>query len=146
MESHLIHYTVDGKPQSANVSERTPVEILQLAGEDPSDKYLIEIKNERRESYHDHPHRGIKLHNGQTFESSRKTVHFKVDDEIVVSREHELTPNKIMELAGVDPKNHYLVRLCESGEESFRDKAETSIHVNQHDKFITLLMGATPVS
>ncbi len=146
MDKQVIHYTVDGKPQTADVTERTATEILEIAGENPSERFLIEVKGERRESYHDHPHSPIRLYDGQAFETSRRDLHFTVDDEVSISREHDLTPNKIMELGGVDPKDHYLIRLNGSEQESFRGKADTPIRIHQNDKFITLLMAPTPVS
>jgi hypothetical protein len=57
-----------------------------------------------------------------------------------------LPPNKIMELGGVDPNSHYLIRINDHEEESFRGKADTPIHIRQNDKFITLMMAPTPVS
>ena len=141
-----IHYTVDGKPQTADVTERTATEIVELAGEDPDERFLIEIMCDRRESYHDHPHKVIKLHEGQVFETSRRTVHFTVDDETISTREHDLTPDKVIELAGVDPSNHYLVRVTGSKQESFRDKSGVPFHIAQNDKFITLMMAPCPVS
>jgi hypothetical protein len=146
MSKHTIHYTIDGKQQTADVTERTATEILELAGENPAERFLIEIKGERRESYHDQPHTPIHLHDGQKFETSRRNLHFTVDDEVTVSREHDLPPVKVMELAGVDPKDHYLIRLNGHKEESFRGKADTPFHIHQNDKFITLLMAPTPVS
>lgn len=147
MAKTTVHYTVDGKRQAADVTERTPTEILELTGQNPDERFLIEIKGDRRESYHDQPHRPIHLHEGQVFETSQRNVHFTVDDEVAVSREHDLPPTKIMDLGGVDPKSHYLVRLGDGHkEESFRGKAENPIHINQNDKFITLLMAPTPVS
>lgn len=141
-----IHYTVDGKPQSARVTERTATEIIEIAGEDPEERFLVEIMGERRESFHDHPHKVIKLHDGQVFETSRRTVHFTVDDETISSRDHELSPEEVMKRAGVNPADHYLVRVTGGQQESFRGKASTPFHVRQNDKFITLWMAPTPVS
>ena len=83
---------------------------------------------------------------GRCLKPSRRNLHFTVDDEVTISREHDLPPSKIMELGGVDPKDHYLIRLNGYEEESFRGKADTLIHIDQNDKFITLLMAPTPVS
>ena len=144
-EGGVIHYVVDAKHETATVSERTPTEILELAGDDPSERFLVEIKGDRRESYHDHPHKPIRLHDGQVFETSHRDLHFTVDDEVVVSRDHDLPPVKIMEMSGVDSKNHYLIRIC-GDEESFRDAPDAPIRIHQNDKFITLMMAPTPVS
>jgi hypothetical protein len=140
-----LHYTVDGKPQTANVTERTPTEIIELAGYDPASRFLIEVMGDRRESFHDHPHKSIHLRNGQVFETSHRNLHFEVDGETIVSRDHDLSPKKIMELSGVDPHDHYLKRIGEN-ETSFRDIADTPINVCQNERFITLRMAPTPVS
>ncbi len=141
-----IHYTVDGKTQSTMEHEMTPVQIIERAGGNPDVSFLVEVEGDRRESFHDRPHHHIHMHNGQAFETSNRTVHFKVDDEVVSSTDHMLTPVQIMRLAGVDPAIHYLVRISEHHQESYKDKPDTPIPVTQNEKFITLAMGPTPVS
>lgn len=140
-----IHYTVDGKPQSTTESEMTPVQIVECGG-NHDESFLIELEGEQRESYHDRPHHHIHMHDGQIFETSSRTFHFTVDDETCSTREHTLTPVEIMKLAGVDPAAHYLVEIHGHHQESYKDKAETPIHMHQNQKFITLATGGTPVS
>jgi hypothetical protein len=144
-EGRTVHYTVGGRPQTATVTEETATEILEAAGFEPANYYLIAIEGDRRESYHDHPHRAIQLHDGQVFEVSERTFHVTVDDEVVVSREHKPTPVRLMESSGVDPATHYLKRISEP-EQSFRDCPDTPLEIRQNDRFITLMMAPTPVS
>ena len=55
MDKHIIYYTVNGNQQSAEVTERTATEILEIAGNNPSQRFLIEIKGEHRKSFHGPP-------------------------------------------------------------------------------------------
>jgi hypothetical protein len=141
-----IHYTVDGKPQKSNEIELTPAQILRNAGLDPDESYLVEIRGDRRESYHDHPHAAIRLHDRQVFESSHRTVHYFVDDEVQITREHQLSPNTILKNATLDPASHYLVRIEGHHRESYRDKPNDPIVLVQQERFISVSLGATPVS
>ena len=144
-DGRTFYYTVDGRPQSATVTEKTATEILEAAGFDPDDRFLIELDGDRRESYHDHPHKAIRLHEGLMFETSERTFHVEVDDETISNREHSLTPVQLMKLSGVDPASHYLKRVSEP-EESFRDCPDRPIEIHQNERFITLMMAPTPVS
>ena len=141
-----IHYTVDGKSEVTEYSEMTPIQILERAGENHDERFLVEIEGERRESYHDRPHDEIHMHDGQVFETSERTVHFEVDDEVCSTRQHDLTPVEIMRLGGVDPENHYLVRVEGHHQHSYKDDPNTPTHIPQNAKFITLMIGPTPVS
>lgn len=138
-------YTVGGKPQETTVTEMTATEILERADFDPATFYLVRIEGERRESYHDHPHKAIQIHQGMVFEAAHCTIHFEVDGETISVRNDRLTPKVIMEKADVTPATHYLKRLTPC-EESFRDRPEVEIEVHQGDRFITLYTGQTPVS
>lgn len=141
-----IHYTVDGKPQKTAEVELTAAQILRNAGLNPEESYLVEIRGDRRESYHDHPHQAIHLHQDQQFESSHRTVHYYVDDEVQETREHHLSPKTILENAELDPKTHYLVRVDGNHRQSYRDKPDELIDLHQQEKFISVSLGPTPVS
>ena len=144
-DGRTVRYTVDGRPQTASVTEKTATEILEAAGFDPAERYLIELDGDRRESYHDHPHRAIRLHDGLVFETSERTFHVEIDDETIPSRERKATPAELMRRSGVDPANHYLKRVSEP-EESFRECPDAPIELRQNDRFITLMMAPCPVS
>ena len=147
MHEH-IEYTVDGKPQSTAVTEMTVTEILEKAGGNPDLSYLVEIEDERRESFHDRPHHVIKMRNRLVFETSHHTFHIKVDGETEVAREPTLTPREIMNRAGVDPDRHYVKSMKMNGhpEESYRDHTDEPVHLRQNQEFVTVAMGSTPVS
>jgi hypothetical protein len=57
-----------------------------------------------------------------------------------------MTPNQILRDAGIDPANHYLVRLEGHHQFSFQDKGNEPIHVHNHEQFISLSIGPTPLS
>lgn len=65
--THLIEFTVDGERVTTTMRELTPVQIMQLAGVDPSTHYLKEIRGHRQISYKDHPEDSIRVHDHQRF-------------------------------------------------------------------------------
>jgi hypothetical protein len=71
---------------------------------------------------------------------------FEVDGEPVETTEKTLTPNQIMELAGVDTASHYLVELKGREQVSYEGRADAEINVHEKQKFITVATGPTPVS
>jgi hypothetical protein len=71
---------------------------------------------------------------------------FEVDGEPVETTEKTLTPNQIMQLAGVDAATHYLVELKGREQVSYEGRPDAEIHVHEKQKFITVATGPTPVS
>ena len=79
-------------------------------------------------------------------EATKHEITFSVDDEPVETIAHELTPRAILQLAGIDPDNHYLVKIDGRHQHSYRDAPDTPIEVHEHEKFISVATGPTPVS
>jgi len=73
-------------------------------------------------------------------------IHYTVNDEPQWTTEKELTPVIIMENAGVDPSQNYLIEIKDHKKESFKDEPEKPIHMHNGLKFITNFMGPKPVS
>jgi hypothetical protein len=73
-------------------------------------------------------------------------ITFTVDDEPVVTSDPTLSPIQIMTLAGVDPATHYLVEVKGRQQTSYRDNPSEELRIHNHDKFVTLCTGPTPVS
>ena len=73
-------------------------------------------------------------------------INFEVDGEPVVAHEKRLTPNAILQLAGIDPSNHYLVELKGRHQHSYQDVPDKPIRVQEGDRFISVATGPTPVS
>jgi hypothetical protein len=71
---------------------------------------------------------------------------FTVDGESFSTSEHTLTPRQILQIAGLDPNNYYLIEIHGNHQDPYKDKPDQTIHMNQHDKFVTVFMGQTPVS
>jgi hypothetical protein len=69
-----------------------------------------------------------------------------VDDEPVTTEQPDVTPNNIMTAAGVDPTTHYLVQVEGRHQTSYQGKGDVPIHVHEHEVFITVNTGPTPVS
>jgi hypothetical protein len=76
----------------------------------------------------------------------KEAILYSVNGEPQWTMEKELTPVKIMEAAGVDPSQNYLVEIKEHKPESFKDDPNKIIHMHNGLKFITNFMGPKPVS
>jgi len=74
------------------------------------------------------------------------TFQYTVDDEAQSTSEHTLTPNQIMQNAGIDPTNHYLKQIEGKHETSYENKPNEVIHMHQHMKFYSIYTGSTGVS
>ena len=74
------------------------------------------------------------------------TFQFMVNAESYTTQEHILTPIQILQIAGDDPANYYLVEIKGNHQESYQGKPNDEIHMHQNAKFITVFMGPTPVS
>lgn len=74
------------------------------------------------------------------------TFQFTVDGESFSTTDHTLSPNQILQIAGIDPTNYYLVEIRGNHQVSYKDNPNEVIHINQHDKFVSVFMGQTPVS
>jgi len=74
-------------------------------------------------------------------------IQFKVDDEEVKTTAHELTARQILELAGLDPDQHYLV-LVKGGkpDKSFEKTPNEEIHLHPGIEFASVYTGPTHVS
>jgi len=73
-------------------------------------------------------------------------INYKVDDERQETTEKTLTPTQILDKAGIDPKNHYLVQIKGKERISYKDKPNENIEMHDGMKFISVSTGPTPVS
>ena len=76
---------------------------------------------------------------------SEKLIVYFVDGEKQETREHVLTVAQILEKAGLDPKTHYLVELHGEHQTKNLDPNE-KLHLHEHEKFISVFSGPTPLS
>lgn len=74
------------------------------------------------------------------------TITFTVDGEDVTTADRALTPVEVMQLAGVDPANHYLVQVQGRHQISYQDKPNEKIKIHPNEVFVTVSTGPTPVS
>ena len=74
------------------------------------------------------------------------TFEYTVDDEPQTTTEHTLTPNQILQKAGIDSGTHYLVQIEGQHQESYQNKPDELIHMHPHMKFISVFNGPTTVS
>lgn len=71
---------------------------------------------------------------------------YEVDGEEQHTTEKTLTAREILSLAGIDPETHYLVELHGEDQDSYEGKADATIHMHQHQRFVSIATGSTPVS
>jgi hypothetical protein len=58
----IFHYTIDNEPETSDEKFMNAKEILEAAGLDPKDYYMVEIfPNQQQKSYKDHPDEPIEL-------------------------------------------------------------------------------------
>ena len=78
--------------------------------------------------------------------AATKPVEFTVDGEPVTSPEHTRTADQILQLAGDDPTQRYLVLVEGRDQTSFKDRGGTEIHLHSGMTFVTAAIGPTPTS
>lgn len=74
------------------------------------------------------------------------TFHYTVDDEPQETTSHELAPRQILLNAKLDPAQRYLIEIHGKEQVSYKDKPDSTVHMHEHQKFITAYIGAVPVS
>jgi hypothetical protein len=74
------------------------------------------------------------------------TFQYTVDDEPQSTSEHILTARQILQNAGIDPSNHYLIEIEGQHKKSFEANPDEPIHMHERMKFISVFKGPTPVS
>jgi hypothetical protein len=138
-------YTVDGVRQVSDVPDLTVRDILIPAEIDPADHYLVEVKEPEPIEYRN-PNHVIHLREDEheTFVTVLHIV-YTVDGERQVSDVPDLTVRQILVKAGVDPADHYLVEIKEPKPVEFRNLDEV-LHLREHETFVTVFHGPTPVS
>lgn len=77
----------------------------------------------------------------------QKAVEIEVDGVELTAPEREQTAREIITLAGKDPDTAYLVELRGKRERiSYKDNPDDEIKLHEHQRFITVSLGPTPVS
>lgn len=75
-----------------------------------------------------------------------RSITFTVDGEPVTTTEEHLTPNQILDLAGIDPATNYLVKVEGRHQESYQGHGDEPIRVHEHEVFVSVSTGPTPTS
>lgn len=78
-------------------------------------------------------------------EKHEHAFHFTVDGEELTTAEHTLTVRQILQLANLDPDTHYLIELKGEHQDPLKD-LDQPVHMHEHQKFISVFTGETPVS
>ena len=76
---------------------------------------------------------------------NKKVIKYTVDGKSQETTEDELTPNQILQNAGIDPATNYLVEIIGREKKSFQGD-NSPIHMHENMKFISVSTSPTPVS
>jgi hypothetical protein len=72
---------------------------------------------------------------------------FEIDGAPYSTQDKTLTPRELLsQFAHLDPDSHYLIEINGRDQKSFEGAPDQTIHMHQHQKFITASLGPTPVS
>jgi hypothetical protein len=130
----------------------TGEEVLQAAGLVPVECFSLYLKEKGCDFELIRHHDKVDLiEKGVEHFVSKPPVVFNyfVDDEPETTEERELTPNQILELAGIQPvKDYYLVRVNKDGTQvSYKDTPNSPIKMECPPvRYISVFRGETPVS
>lgn len=75
-----------------------------------------------------------------------KTVTITLDRKPLAGVPERTTPDAILELGGINPGTHYLVRVDGRHQESYQGKGTEPITVHEGETFVSVSCGPTPVS
>jgi hypothetical protein len=81
-----------------------------------------------------------------TSKEKQHPVEVSVDGETYTAPSKEMTPDQILQLAGIDPTQNYLVEKHGREQTSYQNNGETSIKVHENETFISVPTGDTTVS
>ena len=90
-----------------------------------------------------------KLEDEERFEKEKLKEHpieYIVNDEILWTKERELTPVQIMTNAQINPQENYLIEVKGLEQILFKDDPNKEIKMHDHMKFTTVYTGVVPVS
>jgi hypothetical protein len=138
-----VSFTIDGKPVKATAAELSVRQLLELAEVDSAVHRVLILNDDQQTLKVDLDE--IVAVEAAKFETARVYI-YHVDGEIQFSVVHELTVREILSNAGVDPADHYLVQMRESGPPvEYRDINE-KLTLHEGERFTTVYHGPTPVS
>lgn len=127
-------------------------QILEIAGKTPVECHTLYEKLKRCDFEKIDLTEVVDLTKGGIEEFITKgpeVFHYTVDDEPETTEHKELTPNQILEAAGIAPvSDYYLVQINEDGSQtSYQDTPTTPIRMKcPQMKFVSVFKGETPVS
>jgi hypothetical protein len=76
---------------------------------------------------------------------AQHVIHYTVDGVAQETTEATLTVRQILERAGLDPTNHYLVEVQGSHQVDLKDLNQ-QVHIHEKEEFISVFTGPTPFS
>ena len=130
----------------------TGKEVLERADKIPVECHSLYLKLRHKDFELVRPHEEVDLIQKRIEHFVTKppvVFHYFIDKESATTEETELTPNQILELAGITPvSDYYLVKVNTDGSQiSYKDSPNVSIKmVCPAVKFVSVFRGETPVS
>jgi hypothetical protein len=101
---------------------------------------------EKPHEHHEHPAQHEHHEHKEHHEHHEHVIEYTVDDELQKTTEKILTPDKILEKAGIPIADHYLVQIEGQHQESYQGKPNEPIHMHPKMKFVSVSKVPTPVS
>ena len=138
-----IQFEIDGHPFTRTTPDITVQGLLDLAEVPSSVNRILRFEAGEQIVFVNLDEK-LALINHDRFETTRVYVYF-VDTEEQVSITDHRTVLEILTDARIDPATHYLVELRGHEQIELRDLKQT-IHLREHEKFISIYSGPTPVS
>lgn len=142
-----VHLRDGEAPRVIAIDENATIEQLltRVAGKEDHGMYLIVgDEDEHRHGHHRLDECGIR--HGHEVHGHPHAIDYTVDGEPQVSERPKLTAGQILAKAGVDAKTHYLALLLPQGGDKPYKNPDEIIHLRCGMRFITPLVGPTPVS
>lgn len=131
----------------------TGAEILQKSGNNPIECYALYQLLENRDFEKIDYSEKVDLSNPgveRFVVKPAEVINYFVDDEPETTDKKELTPNQILELAGITPcTDYYLVQIFEDGKQvSYMNEPDNPIEMICYPtmRFVSVFRGETPVS
>ena len=150
-KGHKYKIKIDNEKYVVDKSEMTGAEILQVVDKTPTTCYSLfqiqrgcEIPKEiDNDEVVDFTTPGIERFITKKYQGE-KTIF--IDGEGYSTSEDMLTPNQIMELAGIDANAHYLTQVINGEQISYRDTPNEAVKICPNAVFVSIYNGSTPVA
>ncbi len=145
----MFNFKIEGGQYTSTNQIVTGKLILEIAGFDQIEDYELRLKKEHGGFDEVEMDQEIDLGSAgiEHFQVKlKKTIEITVDDEIYPVTESFMTPNQIMELAGLKPDDYYLKQIIGKKEISYKENPYDEIAMRNKMRFTTCSKAPATVS